>query len=237
MSKNLLRIILVVVLLVVGLSVVYAPSIFSSASSSASSGQGEGSTDAQLNQYVADLDFWQRTPRESSVSSPVRFDLNADLNAVPLEMAGWTGQNMPETNEEVMILLEPEQYVRRLYQNDAGQYVWLTMIGGRSSQPFHAPDICYDADGWQYDLGSHAVTLDDGSQLYGLWLDADKEVEGQDAPVKQIVYYFYLFPNKGRNLSEGIVLFKLTSLEYGSLEETLEMQGDFIRTLFGTQSS
>ena len=152
-------------------------------------------------------------------------------------MAGWTGQNMPETNEEVMILLEPEQYVRRLYQNDADQYVWLTMIGGRSSQPFHAPDICYDADGWQYDLGSHAVTLDDGSQLYGLWLDADKEVEGQDEPVKQIVYYFYLFPNEGRNLSEGIVLFKLTSLEYGSLEETLEMQGDFIRTLFGTQSS
>ena len=234
MSKNLVRIILVFILLAIGVSVVYAPTILSSTFSPTAP---ESVSGIPANQYVADLDFWQRTPRESTITSPLRFDLDADLNQVPLEIADWTGEDMPETNEEVMILLEPEQYVRRLYQNDVGQYVWLTMIGGRSSQPFHAPDICYDADGWQYDLGSHAVTLEDGSQLYGLWLNADKMIDGQDAPVNHVVYYFYLFPDETRSLSDGIVLFKLTSAEYGSLEETLEMQGDFVRSLFGTQHS
>ena len=79
--------------------------------------------------------------------------------------------------------------------------------------------------------------MEDGSQLYGLWLDADKMIDGQDAPVNHVVYYFYLFPDETRSLSDGIVLFKLTSAEYGSLEETLEMQGDFVRSLFGTQHS
>ncbi len=229
MSKSMLRAILVIALLVVGLTVVYAPRILSSSAN-------EAVVDPNVNSYVADLDFWQRTPRESTVTSSARFDLDADLTDVPLQLEGWTGQEMPETNEEVMILLEPEQYVRRLYYNDAGQYVWLTMIGGRSSRPFHAPDICYDADGWQYDLGSHPTSLEDGSELYGLWLDADKEFPDQDTPAKHIVYYFYLFPDGERNLADGIVLFKLTSPQYGTLDETLEVQGDFIRALFGQES-
>jgi hypothetical protein len=229
MSKSMLRAILVIALLVIGLTVVYAPRILSS-------GASEAAVDPNVNSYVADLDFWQRTPRESTVTSSTRFDLDADLNDVPLQLEGWVGQEMPETNEEVMILLEPEQYVRRLYYNDAGQYVWLTMIGGRSSRPFHAPDICYDADGWQYDLGSHPTSLEDGSELYGLWLDADKEFPDRDAPAKHIVYYFYLFPDGERNLADGIVLFKLTSPQYGTLDETLEVQGDFIRALFGQES-
>jgi hypothetical protein len=229
MSKSMLRSILVIALLVIGLTVVYAPRILSF-------GASEAAADPNVNSYVADLDFWQRTPRESTVASATRFDLDADLHDVPLQLEGWAGQEMPETNEEVMILLEPEQYVRRLYYNDAGQYVWLTMIGGRSSRPFHAPDICYDADGWQYDLGSHATQLEDGSELYGLWLDADKEFPDRDTPAKHIVYYFYLFPDGERNLADGIVLFKLTSPQYGTLDETLEVQGDFIRALFGQES-
>ncbi|MEZ4609258.1 MAG: exosortase-associated EpsI family protein [Caldilineaceae bacterium] len=102
------------------------------------------------------------------MSALARFDLDADLNDVPLQLG--TGEDVPETNEEVMILLEPEQYIRRLYQDDEGRYIWLSMIGGRNSRPFHAPDICYDADGWQYDLGSLPVELRDGGEVYGLWL-------------------------------------------------------------------
>lgn len=183
------------------------------------------------NRYVADLDFWQRTPRETMVDAAAYFDLDHDLNNVPLQVGSWVGEDVPETNQEVLILLEPEQYIQRLYRNDAGQYLWLSMVGGRSSQPFHAPDICYDADGWQYNLGSYAVDLP-GGPLYGLYLDADKQLEPDAAPVSHVVFYFYLFPDTRRELSDGIVLFKLTSGRYGTVEETLEMQADFVRRLF-----
>lgn len=183
------------------------------------------------NTYVADLDFWQRTPRETVVDAAAYFDLDHDLNNVPFQIGSWVGEDAPETNQEVMILLEPEQYVQRLYRNDQGQYMWLSMVGGRSSQPFHAPDICYDADGWQYNLGSYAVDLP-GGPLYGLYLDADKALGPGADPVNHVVFYFYLFPNAKRDLSDGIVLFKLTSGRYGTVEETLAMQADFVRRLF-----
>jgi hypothetical protein len=182
--------------------------------------------------YIADLDFWQRTNRETAVTAITHFDLAHDLNKVPLAIGDWAGVDVPETNQEVMILLDPEQYIQRLYQNSAGQYIWLSMIGGRSSQPFHAPDICYDADGWQYNLGSHAMPLADGGDLYGLWLDAKKQMPGDEHYTEHVVYYFYLFPNSQRALADGIVLFKLTSPRYGNVEETLAIHADFIQQFF-----
>lgn len=207
---------------------------------------------APLNQftYIADLDFWQRTERETQVAATARFDLAHDLNEVPLNVGNWRGVDVPETNQEVMILLDPEQYIQRLYQHSDGEYIWLSMIGGRSSQPFHAPDICYDADGWQYNLGSYGVDLTGGGKIYGLWLDANKTLPaaptttataattGGDATtvsatkVEHIVFYFYLFPNDARKLSDGIVLFKLTSGRHGTVEETLQLHADFIRQFF-----
>jgi hypothetical protein len=131
-----------------------------------------------------------------------------------------------------MILLEPEQYVQRLYFNSQGQHIWLSMIGGRSSQPFHAPDICYDADGWQYNLASAPIPLDGGGAIYGLWMDAEKLLPGETTATEHAVFYFYLFPNAAREHKDGIVLFKLTSAHYGSMEETLAVHADFIRHLF-----
>lgn len=182
--------------------------------------------------YVSDLDFWQRTSRERVVTAIARFDLQHDLNDVPSQVGRWIGVDDPETNQEVSILLDPEQYVQRLYQDDQGHSLWLTMIGGRSSRPFHAPDICYDADGWQYDLGSHATKLAGGGEIYGLWLDAVKRYAEDSEPARHVVYYFYLFPDESRDQSNGIVLFKITSGRYGTLEETLQLHETFAREYF-----
>lgn len=191
--------------------------------------------------YVSDLDYWQRTPRETRVSAVARFDLNSNLHEVPLQIGDWVGVEKPETNQEVLILLQPEQYVQRLYQNSKGQYLWLSMVGGRNSQPFHAPDICYDADGWQYNLGSHAVKLDGGGSVYGLYLDAHKQIPdpqrpGESVRADHVVFYFYLFPNEGRELKDGIVLFKLTSGRTGTVEETLALHEEFVRQFFKNAS-
>jgi hypothetical protein len=225
-NSDLLRSIGVIVLLLVGLMVVYVPRMTPQLWGQQSLFADGGNT------YITDLDFWRRTDREKLVVTKTRFDLASDLNQVPLTVGDWHGQSVPETNKEVMILLDPEQYVQRLYQNSAGQYLWLSMIGGRSSQPFHAPDICYDADGWQFNTGSHPITLSDGSEFYGYWLQAHKQMPGEKTLTEHVVYYFYLFPHKERVLSDGIVLFKLTSSPYGTLEETLNLQADFIRQLF-----
>lgn len=216
----------VLALLLLALTIIYLPRFFLPLWGQSSNASATSFA------YIADLDFWQRTDRETAVDAIARFDLAHNLNNVPLTVGGWRGIDVPETNQEVMIQLDPEQYIQRLYQNDAGQYIWLSMIGGRSSQPFHAPDICYDADGWRYDFGSQAMPLPNGGELYGLWLDAKKRLPGDQQDTEHVVFYFYLFPSPDRRLDDGIVLFKLTSPRYGSLEETLTIQRDFVQQFF-----
>lgn len=225
-TKTTLIGLLAVLLLAAAILTVYAPSL-----PFGLGGQPVLAASDELT-YVSDLDFWQRTPRERVVAANAYFDLDHDLNNIPMTAGEWVGEDDPETNQEVMILLEPEQYVQRLYRDPAGHHVWLTMVGGRNSQPFHAPDICYDADGWQYDLGSYPTQLAGGGELYGLYLDATKTVEGADAPWEHVVYYFYLFPDAGRDQQDGIVLFKLTTGKYGSIEDTLTMLQGFTRQFF-----
>jgi len=219
------RSLLVIVALVIGLVFVYgnrfAPALF-----------GDTTEENDELTYITDLDFWQRTDREMEVVATARFDLDANLNDVPLTLGNWQGEEVEQTNEEVMILLDPEQYTQRLYRNDEGNYIWLSMIGGRSSKPFHAPDICYDADGWSYDFGSSAIPLDKGGEIHGLWMQAKKLFPGESVPAEHIVFYFYLFPDRQRNLQDGIVLFKLTSGNFGSVENTLALQKDFVQNLF-----
>ncbi|MFN8442276.1 MAG: exosortase-associated EpsI family protein [Caldilineaceae bacterium] len=182
--------------------------------------------------YQTDLDFWRQTGRAREVTAVAPFDLAHNLRDIPLQIGDWKGEDKQETNEEVNILLNPEQYVLRLYQNSKGQYLWLSMIGARSSQAFHPPDVCYDADGWQYDMSSKTTQLNGGGEIYGLYLEAQKQLADQSTLAEHVVYYFYLFPDDRRNLSDGIVLFKLTSGRYGTVEETLEMQADFVRQFF-----
>ena len=84
-------------------------------------------------------------------------------------------EDVPQTNLEVFILLEPEQYVQRMYRLPDGRYVWLSLIGSRKSKSFHSPQICYDTDGWQTEASSSAVPLDKG-EVYALQLAAKKEL-------------------------------------------------------------
>ena len=176
--------------------------------------------------YVADLDYWQRTPRERLIRSRYALDLAHDLSQVPLAIGDWQGENVPQSNEGVFMILEPEQYDERLYRNGQNQYLWLTMIGGRSSRTFHPPEACYESYGWQTELTSHAMTLENGDVLYGMLVDARKD------STEQLSFYVYLFPGRSRDPSNGLVIYRLTSPLYGSVEQTMALQQAFLRRFF-----
>ena len=180
--------------------------------------------------FVADIDNWQRTGRERAVVSPYDFNLDSDLNQIPLKLGEWEGQDVPQTTLEVFILLEPEQYLQRRYILPDGRYLWLSMIGSRKSKSFHSPQICYDTDGWQTDASSELVPLADG-EVYALRLLAEKSFSA-NATVEHVILYFYLWPSYERNPQDGMVLVKLTAPLHGSLEETLELEKAFFRELF-----
>jgi hypothetical protein len=180
--------------------------------------------------FVADIDNWQRTERERAVTTPYDFNLQGDLKRVPLTLGRWRGVDEPQTNLEVFILLEPEQYVQRRYAIPDGRFVWLSLIGSRKSKSFHSPQICYDTDGWRTEASSEAVPLARG-EVYALRLLARKTFSaGNEA--EHVVLYFYLWPNYARNPQDGMVLVKVTAPTFGTVEETVALEKEFLRLLF-----
>ena len=191
--------------------------------------QGLGASRAGGYEFVADVDNWQRTERERVVASPYNFNLSADLKQIPLTLGAWKGEDVPQTNVEVFILLEPEQYIQRLYQLPDGRYVWLSLIGSRKSKSFHSPQICYDTDGWRTDASSEPVRLGQG-EVHALRLLAEKPVSG--GKLDQVVLYFYLWPGTERAPQDGMVLVKVTAPVYDTVENTVALEADFLKQLF-----
>ena len=180
--------------------------------------------------FVTDIDRWRRTQREVAVQTRYDFSLGPQLDELPLEIGEWQGADVPQTNIEVQILLEPEEYVYRRYRRPDGKYVWLSIIGSRQAKSFHSPQICYDADGWKTDVASEPIDLAEG-EFYALKLEAQKD------RWEQVVLYFYLYPDYLRDAGAGTVLFKVTAPLDGSLEETLAIQKEFIRQFFHSTHS
>ncbi len=181
-------------------------------------------------EFVADVDNWQRTERERVVTSPYNFNLAGDLAQVPLTLGDFAGTDVPQTNLEVFILLEPEQYVQRLYRKPDGRYVWLSLVGSRKSKSFHSPQICYDTDGWRTDANSEQVALGRGD-LYALRLSAEK-VFPEGGRAEHVVLYFYLWPSYARNVGDGMVVLKVTAPIYDTVENTVALEREFLRLLF-----
>ncbi len=182
-------------------------------------GQKQGYT------FVTDIDRWRKTRRERVVRSYYDFSLGPQLHRLPLEIGEWMGKDVPQDNVEVQILLEPEEYVRRLYHNKNNDFVWLSIIGSRQLKSFHPPQICYDADGWQTEITSKEIELAKGS-IFAIHVDAVKN------DFEHVILYFFLYPDYLRDPSRGIVLFKVTAPLKGSEEATLELEKEFIRQFF-----
>lgn len=178
--------------------------------------------------FAADIDNWRQTDQWRIVETPYDFRLGPNLASLPLEIGAWKGQDIPQTNLEVFILLEPEQYIFRRYEDSAGRALWLSLIGSRKSKSFHPPQICYSTDGWQTALSAAPIPLRDGD-IYALYLDAGKGSQ------RHFVWYFYLWPDEGRDPAAGLVLFKVTvpaAAEDTSPQEALDIAQDFVSSIF-----
>lgn len=175
------------------------------------------------NTFVADIDFWRRTPRESIVVTPYDFHLG-NLDSVPLDADNWHGVDVP-AGPDVAEYLEPEQYVVRRYQREGadGPALWLSLTGSRQAKSFHPPPLCYTT--WQTEVGSTAIPLD-GGDLYALTLVVS---QGERS---YVMLYFYLWPDAARRFEDGMVMFKITSEPWGTAEETIALQREFARQFF-----
>ena len=231
MSRDSFRYIAVILLLMIGIAgtqYVVGRGAFRMTESSSPTDQTVSAQDSPVYHYVVDLDTWQATERQREVVSPHDFRLASDLDEVPLRLGDWIGLDIEETNQEVFRILEPEQFVKRIYEiaNDPRErYLWLFLIGGRQLKSFHHPDICYSAIDWRTTVGSEMIPLREGD-LYALKISARNLTE------EHLSLYFFIFPDDSYDESKGVVMFRVASPVWGSEKETIAFQKGFVRQFF-----
>jgi EpsI family protein len=88
--------------------------------------------------------------------------LKQSLAAVPMEMDGWRGQDVP-IDEEVLKILNAQETLNRIYRNIDGSTVvchisaWLRPDSVSEVAP-HIPKLCYTTTGWSI-LGEKQVPI------------------------------------------------------------------------------
>jgi hypothetical protein len=182
-------------------------------------------------QLISDITMWQRTRGEQTLATAYPLDLDHDLANIPLVFDSWHGEDVAISDINALIMLDPEQIVERVYTNEIGQFIWLTMIGSRQSRSFHPPTDCYYAAGWQTEAVVQAIPLAKG-EVHGMLITAQKVDDEKTVHARQLSYYFYLFPHTQRRADDGVVMFRLTSPIFGTPEETLQLFSSFLRHFF-----
>jgi hypothetical protein len=173
--------------------------------------------------FLVDIDNWRGTEKARLVSTPYDFT-SGRLSKIPLKVGNWVGKTVPQTNKEVFLLLEPDEFVQRRYCN-GDTCLWLVMIGSHKARSFHPPDICYKAANWGVSVGSGQIRLRSGD-LWALKVRATK------AGHEQIVLYFFIWPNEDRTGSPTTLFDVTVNAKPGEEAKAIETAKSFIREFF-----
>lgn len=127
--------------------------------------------------------------------------VNQPLAEIPTSIGNWRMVEEAYFNPEMLAVLQPTDYLYRVYKDPAGNRVTLYLgyhAGGPDSGPIHSPKHCLPASGWlEISESQQTIPLDQG-QL----------------PVVQAIYqnddqkemFFYYFQVKGRVLTNEYAL-------------------------------
>ncbi len=197
---------------------------------------GGGRAEGQV--YTVDVDNWRATPRQVQVLSPFDLRPETDLSALPFAIGDWTGIDVPLAAESLVYeILEPDQLVSRTYRK-GNRSVTLGLVASDLSKSFHPPQICYESAGWQTRMGSEPVPLARG-ELQAMKLVASRgsatgpsDLAGTARSTTVAMLYFFVWPDASRQADSGLVMFQVTAPVQTSIEETLELEKDFIREFF-----
>jgi EpsI family protein len=115
------------------------------------------------------------------------------LSALPLEIGGWRGHEIPMQGD-VEAMLDADYNVQRAYVHPAAGFVWLyvgyygTERGGR---PEHTPWACYPSNGWTIELSDVVRVSGPGGR------EANELVVSKDGERRLIHFWYQSFRRNG----------------------------------------
>ncbi len=175
-------------------------------------------------------------------------DIKIELKTLPYEFAGWQGTDSAGLDDKSKLILQLDDYVKRVYKNQEGDLVYL-YIGywkkqnGEHQAAKHSPVLCLPSNGWQ--LGQRNLTSFASDNL----TIPVKKVFA-DLKDKKFLFHYYFFAGEKfyaqewkallnismqtmtGNRSDGGIVEAYTVLKPGSGQDSKSEQADKVLSQF-----
>jgi EpsI family protein len=173
--------------------------------------------------------------------------IHKPLNAFPMRVGNWQGEEGVVFEEGVLDNLKLQDYLLRRYMDSSGRSLWL-YIGywetQRKGAQIHSPKHCLPGGGWEpleatrvsiplsgppgsLKVNRYLIQKDQYQQLVLYWYVSNgqavaSEIDAKLQLVKNAIVY---------NRTDG-ALIRITSPVSGSMQETFERQIEYVRAMY-----
>ena len=172
----------------------------------------------RIYKFTSDTSHYFSTSHEGKFISNTNYLYKPNLEHLPWHLGDWEGWGLESDDPNIL-------YHRYYQDENSGAAVYLMAVHGTNESQFHTPEVCYIGDGWKVEERRFkSITLRD--EIFQVRYAVVKKGE-----MSQLVLYWYLWPDSRRNITDGMVMFRLSIVIDATLEDAEQDALDFIEQL------
>ena len=178
----------------------------------------KGSSITRVYKFTSDTSHYFSTSHEGKFVSNTNYLYKPNLKNLPWHLEDWKGWELQSDDPNILY--------HRLYQNEAsGAEIYLMAVHGTNESQFHTPEVCYIGDGWKIEKRQFkSISL--RNEVFQVRYAIAKRDD-----VRHLALYWYLWPDSRRNITDGLVMLRLSVVINDSVDNAEKSALDFIQQL------
>ena len=174
---------------------------------------------SRIYKFTSDTSYYFPTSHEGKFVSNTDYLYKPNLKNLPFQLGDWGGEDLDSKDPNILY--------HRFYKNPKTYgAIYLLAVHGTNESQFHTPEVCYIGDGWKIEerrFKSISLREETFQVRYAI---AKKKGE-----FTHLILYWYLWPDSRRNITDGLVMLRLSIIIDPSLEDAEKSALDFIKQL------
>ncbi len=173
---------------------------------------------SRVYKFTSDTSHYFSTSHEGKFVSNTDYLYKPNLKNIPFRLGDWEGEDLDSNDPNIL-------YHRFYKSPKTYAAIYLLAVHGTNESQFHTPEVCYIGDGWKIEERRFkSINLRD--EVFQVRYSVAKKED-----MKHLVLYWYLWPDSRRNITDGLVLLRLSVIIDPSLEDAEKSALDFIKQL------
>ena len=174
---------------------------------------------SRIYKFTSDTSHYFPTSHEGKFVSNTDYLYKPNLKNLPFQLGDWGGEDLDSKDPNILY--------HRFYKNPKTYgAIYLLAVHGTNESQFHTPEVCYIGDGWKIEERRFkAISLREET------FQVRYAIAKKKGEFTHLILYWYLWPDSRRNITDGLVMLRLSIIIDPSLEDAEKSAFDFIKQL------